>query len=100
MKDATEKLRELCDNIHGDFRVYPSVYGSFKSIVGSTCTLKLSGSNRRLELELHNEGGKTDFYVDIFKYVDNPTTLGFNDSDEANLTRGLAIKDIKDLEIK
>jgi hypothetical protein len=94
MKDATEKLRELCDNINGDFEEYPSAYGSFKSIVGSECTIKLRGSNKILELGLHNEGGKTDFYLDVFK------GFGFGGLNADDRIIELEIKDIKDLEIK
>ena len=91
MENATEKLRELCDRINGDFEVYPFVYGPIKTIAGSQCTVKLRGS-KILELGLSNSWGKTDFSIDVFK--------GFGGSNADDRIIELEIKDIKDLEIK
>ena len=91
MENATEKLRELCDRINGDFEVYPFVYGSIKTIAGSQCTVKLRGS-KILELGLSNRWGETDFSIDVFK--------GFGGSNADDRIIELEIKGIKDLEIK
>ena len=93
MENATEKLRELCDRINGDFEVYPFVYGPIKTIAGSQCTVKLRGS-KILELGLSNRWGETDFNIDVFK---GP---GYGPIKEGDRIIHLSLKDPKDLELE